>query len=125
MVTDTDPMPTVFSDEYAVAPGGVLLINAAGTELSVVIFAALKTAGIPAMVYYPKPMHLQTAFRCPIRSGMTDENATSANVMPGLTGHLCPVATSLCERVLSLPMHPYITTEEIDEVCTAVRKALA
>ena len=105
--------------------------------------AALKTAGIPAMVYYPKPMHLQTAFRCPIRSGMTvesvrsgmtcdnvkqgmtDENATSANVMPGLTGHLCPVATSLCERVLSLPMHPYITTEEIDEVCTAVRKALA
>jgi dTDP-4-amino-4,6-dideoxygalactose transaminase len=73
--------------------------------------ASLKAAGIPAMVYYPKPLHLQTAFRCPIRSGMT--------------GHLCPVATSLCDRVLSLPMHPYITLEEIDQVCTAVRKALA
>ena len=69
--------------------------------------AALKAQGIPAMVYYPKPMHLQTAF----------------NVIPGLTRNL-PVATSLCSRVLSLPMHPYITLEEIDTVCTAVRSAL-
>ena len=67
--------------------------------------AALKAAGIPAMVYYPKPMHLQTAFAdLPARS--------------------CPVATSLCDRVLSLPMHPYITVEEIDSVCGVIRKAL-
>ena len=66
---------------------------------------ALKAAGIPAMVYYPKPMHLQTAFAgLPVRS--------------------CPVAMSLCERVLSLPMHPYITVEEIDSVCGAIRQAL-
>ena len=70
--------------------------------------AALKAAGIPAMVYYPKPMHLQTAFA----------------QIPGLTRNLCPVATSLCDRVLSLPMHPYITVEDIDTVCTAIRKAL-
>ena len=70
--------------------------------------ASLKAAGIPSMVYYPKPMHLQTAF-----------------VIPGLTGNLCPVATSLCDRVLSLPMHPYITVGEIDEVCAAIRRALA
>ena len=69
---------------------------------------SLKAAGIPSMVYYPKPMHLQTAF-----------------VIPGLTGNLCPVATSLCDRVLSLPMHPYITIVEIDEVCAAIRRALA
>ena len=82
--------------------------------------AALKAEGIPSMVYYPKPMHLQTAF---------------ASVIPGLTGNLemadqvghddrCPVATSLCDRVLSLPMHPYLTDEQIDSVCTAVLKAL-
>ena len=71
--------------------------------------AALKAEGIPSMVYYPKPMHLQTAF---------------ASVIPGLTGNLCPVATSLCDRVLSLPMHPYLTIEEIDTVCTTVHKAL-
>ena len=57
------------------------------------------------MVYYPKPMHLQTAFRAEPRN-------------------LCPVATSLCERVLSLPMHPYITDEEIQTVCGAVKAAL-
>ena len=67
--------------------------------------AALKVAGIPAMVYYPKPMHLQTAFA-------------------GLPARSCPVATSLCDRVLSLPMHPYITVEEIDSVCGVIRKAL-
>ena len=67
--------------------------------------AALKTEGIPSMVYYPKPMHLQTAF-----AGHQDSK--------------CPVATSLCSRVLSLPLHPYLTGEQIDTVCTAIRKAL-
>ena len=71
--------------------------------------AALKAEGIPSMVYYPKPMHLQTAF---------------ASVIPGSTRNLCPVATSLCDRVLSLPMHPYLTTDQIDIVCNAIRKAL-
>ena len=67
--------------------------------------AALKAAGIPAMVYYPKPMHLQTAFM-------------------GLPTRSCPVAASLCERVLSLPMHPYITVEDIDSVCGIIHEAL-
>ena len=67
--------------------------------------AALKAEGIPSMVYYPKPMHLQTAF----------------------AGHqygICPVATSLCSRVLSLPLHPYLTDEQIDTVCSAIRNFL-
>ena len=67
--------------------------------------AALKAEGIPSMVYYPKPMHLQTAFA-------------------GLPARPCPVATSLCDRVLSLPMHPYLTEEQIETVSTAVLKAL-
>ena len=71
--------------------------------------AALKAEGIPSMVYYPKPMHLQTAF---------------ASVIPGLTRNLCPVATSLCDRVLSVPMHPYLTEEQIDTICIAVKNAL-
>ena len=77
--------------------------------------AALKAAGIPAMVYYPKPMHLQTAF---LDSGVVISTERSE------WRNLCPVATSLCDRVLSLPMHPYITLEEIDEVCAAVRAAI-
>ena len=82
--------------------------------------AALKAEGIPSMVYYPKPMHLQTAFaKTPDQVG-----GDAKTVIPGLTGNLCPVATSLCDRVLSLPMHPYLTTDQIDTVCNAIRKAL-
>ena len=66
--------------------------------------AALKAQGIPSMVYYPKPMHLQTAFA-----------PSSAD---------CRVAASLCSRVLSLPMHPYLTEEDINTVCNAVTAAL-
>ena len=71
--------------------------------------AALKAEGIPSMVYYPKPMHLQTAF---------------ASILPGSTGNPCPVATSLCDRVLSLPMHPYLTEEQIDTVCNVILNTL-
>ena len=66
----------------------------------------LKEKGIPAMVYYPKPMHLQTAF-----AGLA-------------AADICPVASRLCMQVLSLPMHPYITSEEISAVCDALRSAL-
>ncbi len=76
--------------------------------------AALKAEGIPSMVYYPKPMHLQTAFAS--LSFRAKPQAESRN--------LCPVATSLCDRVLSLPMHPYLTTEQIDTVCDVIRKSL-
>ena len=80
-------------------------IRFADREQRDAVQAALKADGIPAMVYYPKPMHLQTAFT-------------------GISARPCPVAASLCDRVLSLPMHPYLTEEQIDTVCTAVRKAL-
>lgn len=72
--------------------------------------ASLKEQCIPSMVYYPKPMHLQTAF------AQMSFRAEPRN--------LCPVATSLCDRVLSLPMHPYITEEDIETVCNAVLTAL-
>ena len=90
--------------------------------------AALKAEGIPSMVYYPKPMHLQTAFaKTPDQVGgdaKTVIPGLNSSVIPGLTGNLCPVATSLCDRVLSLPMHPYLTTEQIDTVCDIIRKSL-
>ena len=87
--------------------------------------AALKAAGIPAMVYYPKPMHLQTAFT-PIIPSEPPVIPSEPPVIPSEAKEsLCPVATDLCARVLSLPMHPYLTSEEIDTVCAAIRRALA
>jgi UDP-2-acetamido-2-deoxy-ribo-hexuluronate aminotransferase len=58
--------------------------------------AHLKGKGIPSMVYYPKPMHEQTAYKhLGYRQGSS------------------PVAEMLCNCVLSLPMHPYLTEAEI------------
>lgn len=65
---------------------------------------ALRSVGIPSMVYYPKPMHAQTAFR-PLSPSVDFSSYT---------------ATRLCDTVLSLPMHPYIELSEIDQVCRAV-----
>lgn len=69
--------------------------------------AALKGAGIPSMVYYPTPMHSQTAYR-----------------ELGYPENSCPIARQLCDTVLSLPMHPYLTTEDIDAVCNAIQSNL-
>ena len=61
--------------------------------------AGLKAQGIPTMVYYMKPMHLQKAF----------EETDSAEAD-------CPVTEKLCRTVLSLPMHPYMKKEVVETV---------
>ena len=67
----------------------------------------LKAAGIPSMVYYMKPMHLQGAF--------AGTPAAEAD---------CPVTERLCGSVLSLPLDPYKTEEEIAFVAEELKKAL-
>lgn len=69
--------------------------------------AKLKTAGIPSMVYYAKPMHHQGAF--------AGTDSAVAN---------CPVTETLCATVLSLPLDPYKTKEDVDFVVTELKKAL-
>jgi UDP-2-acetamido-2-deoxy-ribo-hexuluronate aminotransferase len=70
--------------------------------------AALKDAGIPTAIYYPKPLHRQTAYeRCPYAEG-------------GL-----PVSDRLAEEVISLPMHAYLDEPTQDRIIDAVQKALS
>lgn len=69
--------------------------------------AELKEKGIPSMVYYAKPMHHQGAF-ANTRSAQAD----------------CPVTERLCETVLSLPLHPYMTEQQVQKISDAVRDAL-
>ncbi len=69
--------------------------------------AKLKAADIPSMVYYAKPMHQQGAFRG-TDSALAD----------------CLVTERLCKTVLSLPLDPYKTKEEIDFVVAELKKAL-
>jgi len=70
--------------------------------------ATMKETGIPAMVYYPRTMSEQRAFR----DVMTHQPL------------YCKVACSLCKRVLSLPMHPYITAAEQERVVHAIEQGL-
>jgi UDP-2-acetamido-2-deoxy-ribo-hexuluronate aminotransferase len=67
------------------------------------IMAVLKEAGVPSVVYYPRPLHLQTAYR----SFPTD---------PAGLMHSETAASS----VFSLPMHPYLEEEPQQQVISAV-----
>jgi dTDP-4-amino-4,6-dideoxygalactose transaminase len=69
--------------------------------------AALKRAGIPTAIYYPKPLHRQTAYK----------HYPSA-------GNGLPVSERLAAEVISLPMHPYLTEEVQDRIVDAVNDAL-
>jgi len=67
--------------------------------------AKLKAEGIPSMVYYVKSMHRQGAFA----EYDYDDNDFE-------------VTNELCDTVLSLPMHPYLTEEDVNKVCGVLIK---
>lgn len=66
----------------------------------------LKEKDIPTMIYYPKPMHAQTAFK---------------DVKQYVE---CPVTERLCDTVLALPMHPYMSEEQITFVTDNIKDLL-
>lgn len=78
-----------------------------GRETRDALQAELKEHGIPSMVYYPKPMHMQKAFEL-------DEHYPFE----------CKNTTELCDTVLSLPMHPYLKEEDIQEVVAGIKQFL-
>ena len=65
----------------------------------------LREKGIPSMVYYPRGLHQQEAYRW-----MKLEDAMYPNTIEAT------------KRVLSLPMHPYLTEEAVEEICTAIKE---
>jgi len=69
--------------------------------------AVLRTQGIPTAIYYPKPLHQQTAYR----------NYPVA-------GNGLPVSDVIAHEVISLPMHPYLEPDVQDRIVAAVRLAL-
>jgi UDP-2-acetamido-2-deoxy-ribo-hexuluronate aminotransferase len=60
----------------------------------------LNAAGVPTMIYYPIPLHLQKVYE-PLGYREGD----------------LPVSEMLCKTVFSLPMHGYITEEVINYIC--------
>lgn len=70
--------------------------------------ASLDAQGIPSAVYYPIPLHLQ-----PVLEPL------------GYTRGSNPVSERLADRVLCLPMHPYLSPDEQRNVCDALAVAVA
>ena len=68
--------------------------------------AKLKEAGIPTAIYYPKPLHLQTAFQ-----GL------------GYKQGDFPVSEDCSRRIFSLPMHPYLTQEAQEQIARVMSQA--
>jgi UDP-2-acetamido-2-deoxy-ribo-hexuluronate aminotransferase len=65
----------------------------------------LRVEGIPTAIHYPVPLHLQ-----PVFAGL--------NLPEGSF----PVAESAAKRVLSLPMHPYLTGDELIRITSVLAK---
>jgi dTDP-4-amino-4,6-dideoxygalactose transaminase len=66
----------------------------------------LKAVGVPTAIYYPKPLHQQTAYRHFPAAGSL------------------PVSQRLSREVLSLPMHPYLEGAIQDRIVTAIADAI-
>lgn len=66
----------------------------------------LKEQCIPTMIYYPKPLSLQTAF--------TKDTYDSHDLV---------TTVSLCDRVLALPIHPYLDNG-VDIICREIIRSI-
>jgi UDP-2-acetamido-2-deoxy-ribo-hexuluronate aminotransferase len=67
--------------------------------------AKLSAAGIPTAVHYPIPLHRQPVFA-------------------GITGQAAPVAEQAAAKVVSLPMHPYLSEDDLSRVARYTADAL-
>lgn len=70
------------------------------------IMSGLQAAGIPTMIYYGKPLHLQPALAS--------------------LGHRAgdfPVSEDVSSRIFSLPMGPYLSSADQDRVIEALARA--
>ena len=73
----------------------------------IAVQSALKEKGIPSMIYYPRGMHQQHAFK---NLNLSDEDY--------------PNAVEATKRCLSLPMHPYMSEEDVNYICSVILKEI-
>ena len=69
------------------------------------IISGMKENGIPVMIYYPIPLHEQTAYK---KMGYGDVKL--------------PCCSMMSKQVLSLPMHPYLKQDEIQLISNTLKR---
>jgi dTDP-4-amino-4,6-dideoxygalactose transaminase len=98
-------LKTPFTPENCTSVWAQYSLLAKSTNHRTEIMEHLKENGIPSVIYYPKPLHLQDAFK-------------HLNYSVGDF----PVTEDIASRIFSLPMHPYLKDEEIDTICDVIKK---
>lgn len=97
------PLATPFQTENVTHVFNQYTVQVAGGKRDA-LKTYLQEKGIPSMIYYPLPLHLQKAYR--------DDKHREGSF---------PEAERLSRSVLSLPVHTEISTEQLDYICAAVR----
>jgi UDP-2-acetamido-2-deoxy-ribo-hexuluronate aminotransferase len=77
------------------------------TEKRDAVLAQLKTKSVPTAIYYPKPLHLQDAYK---------------NL--GYKKGDFPVSERIAAKVFSIPMHPYLDEETQDYIVGAIKSSV-
>jgi len=104
LLSDSAIVPTML--EGATSVWAQYTLRLPGFDRSAFL-ASLKAAGVPTAVYYPRPLHQQTAYKeYPI------------------AGNGLPISERLAAEVVSLPMHPYLDEATQDRIVDAVKGAL-
>ena len=97
-VVKTPEIPKGFYSSWA-----QYTIQVPNKEIRTKLQEALKAKDIPTAIYYPIPMHRQTAFNYL----NPDDNR-------------CPVSDHLADVVLALPIHPYLSEDDQDMICSTI-----
>lgn len=101
---DTDIITPVVKDGY-ISSWAQYTVRLPESVNRAELQAKLKADGIPTMVYYMKPMHMQGAF------AGTDSAVAD-----------CPNTVEFCKEVLSLPMHSYLTEDDVKFVTDKIKE---
>ena len=99
-IVTTPSIPAEYQSAWA--QYSVLAVNGAErTRLQ----QLLKENDIPSVVYYPKPLHLQTAY--------SDLGYRAGDF---------PVSEDISNRIFSLPMYPYLSDQDINKIAETLRR---
>ncbi|MGU3663356.1 DegT/DnrJ/EryC1/StrS family aminotransferase [Methylobacterium sp. A49B] len=97
-------LPALRSGSTSVWAQFTVRVKAARREA---FMAGLKARGIPTLIYYPTPLHRQTAYRgYPV------------------AGNGLPISDAAAAEVVALPMHPDLTIQMQEAIIAAVREEL-
>jgi dTDP-4-amino-4,6-dideoxygalactose transaminase len=103
LLAGTDSFLTPQVPEGTKSAWSVYSLVARGEEHRGELQKKLRQAGIPHAVYYPKPLHLQPAFR---HLGYREGDF--------------PISEDMSKRIFSIPMHPYLSAADQQRVAQAL-----